>query len=235
MSLLASATRGSTEQPYFIENIGGAGLTAADAPCIKGTTLGAIRVGNPAAGLVIRGDTIVNANNIRGGQVSGGSFQIGNSTTSFQNIVLTDGLTAINGSVQANNGFAANSGLSVSGDITLVQGAAGDSISGYYEATTAPLACPDTVDTAIPLPVGLTDGWYVVSCGTPPGGQTEQQVSTLVYLTSGIFAFGGSQRTPAGSGSFGFKLSPLHTGLFLSNSTGAAQNNVEVKFSKLLN
>ena len=84
MSLLTSTNEGSPLQKYYIENIGGAGLGVGDAPCIKGTTLGTVRIGDIADGVLIRGDTVANVNRIGGGQVAGGSFSIGNSTASFQ-------------------------------------------------------------------------------------------------------------------------------------------------------
>jgi len=237
MSLLPSCNNGSSGQAYFIENIGGAGLSAADAPCIKGTTLGAVRMGNPAAGVIIRGDTIAAANRMAGGQVSGGSFQIGNSTTSFQNIVLTDGITTVNGTlaVPAGGDIFVGDDITLGGNLTFSNGASGESISGYYSQTVGPFNCPDVTDTAVTLPVGLTDGWYIVSCGTAAGGQVEQQVSDMIRLQSGVIVFGGSLRTPAGTGSFGFKLTTAHTGLVLSNSSGAAQNGVSVNFSKIAN
>jgi len=236
MSLLPSTNNGASAQNYFIQNIGGAGFTPIDvAPCIKGNTVGAVRIGDPVNGLIVRGDTIANGNLIRGGHASAGSLTIGNSSASASNIVLEDGLTTVNGILSTSGAVVASGGLSVSGDITLLSGFAGDSITGYYTASTAPLNCPDVTDTVIPLPSTLTDGWFIVSCGTAPGGQVEQQVSDMIRLQSGIIVFGGSLRTPAGSGSFGFKLNSAHTGLVLSNSSGAAQNGVTVNFSKVAN
>jgi hypothetical protein len=57
----------------------------------------------------------------------------------------------------------------------------------------------------------------------------------MVRRQGGLYVFGGSLRTPAGSGSFGFKVTADRTALTLSNSTGAAQNGVSVNFSKIAN
>jgi hypothetical protein len=58
----------------------------------------------------------------------------------------------------------------------------------------------------------------------------------MVFRTAGgLYTFGGSLRTPAGAGSFGFKVTADRTGLVLSNSSGAAQNGVTVNFTKILN
>jgi hypothetical protein len=239
MSLLTSVNQGAPGLEYFIENIGGAGIGVADAPCIKGTTLGAVRVGDPADGLILRGDTQGSANAIRGGQASLGSLAIGNSTASFQNIVLTDGITTVNGtlSVPAGGDIFVGDDVTLGGDLTFTNGLAnGASISGYYSANTAPINCPDGVDTAVPAVAGLTPGWHIVSCSTAIGGQTEQQVSDMVFRNNaGLYTFGGSLRTPSGTGSFGFKVTADRTGLLLANSSGVAQNGVTVNFTKILN
>ena len=52
---------------------------------------------------------------------------------------------------------------------------------------------------------------------------------------AGLYTFGGSLRTPSGSGSFGFKVTADRTGLLLANSSGVAQNGVTVNFTKILN
>jgi hypothetical protein len=240
MSLLTSTNEGSSAQKYFIENIGGSGNGAANVPCIKaGDALGLVRIGNPTTGL-IAGATPSGTARVRGGgptSAGGSTLALGASDASFQNIVLTDGITTINGSLSvpgAGDIFLGDD-LNLGGDIIFTNGAAGTSISGFYSVTGAPLNCPNGVDTAIPNPAGITDGWHIVSCGTAVGGQTEQQVSDMVRRQGGLYVFGGSLRTPSGTGSFGFKVTADRTGLVLSNSTGAAQNGVSVNFSKIAN
>lgn len=238
MSLLKSANTGAEDVPYFIENIGFPGGVNALAPCIKGSSLGTVVVGNASAGLVLRGDTLANNNRIGGGQVSGGQLQIGNSTTSFQNIVLTDGITTVNGtlSVPAGGDIFVGDDISLGGDLTFTNGGTGSSISGFYSVNTAPIDCPDASDTVVPTPGSLTTGWHIVSCSTVPPGQTQQQVATIVRYTVGVgFLFGGCVSNIAGTGRFGFNVSADRSTLVLSNSTGAAQNGITVNFSKLMN
>jgi hypothetical protein len=179
MSLLPSTNNGASTQSYFIENIGGAGAGVGDAPCIKGSTLGAVRVGDPTDGLILRGDLAGVANQIRGGQVSGGSLQIGNSTTSFQNIVLTDGVTTVNGTLATAGAVTVSNGLSVSGDITLLSGAAGDSISGYYVNTSAFAG-----GGAVANPTGLTSGLYSVIVIGSGVGEEEAQASAVCFRSA---------------------------------------------------
>ena len=180
MSLLTSVNAGSASVDYFIENIGGPGNSAADAPCIKGSTLGAILVGNPAAGVIIRGDTIANNNRIGGGQVAGGQFQIGNSTTSFQNIVLTDGITTVNGTlaVAGAGDLIIGDDISLGGDLTFTNGATGASIVGMY-ANTMPVVGAGPVAN----PPGLTEGLYSVIL-VPAAGNELAQPSGIFYRTA---------------------------------------------------
>jgi hypothetical protein len=250
MSLLTSTNAGSTSVSYFIENVGG---TSNPPPCIKGGLLGAapgfsdttVRVGNPTTGMVLTGGGgtyLPLLRGINGGSANttgGESLVIGASAVSFQNIVLTDSITTINGTlaVPAGGDIFVGDDIQLGGDLTFTNGqTAGASISGYYSVSTAPLNCPNGADTAIPAVAGLTPGWHIVSCSTAPGGQTEQQVSDMVFRNgAGLYTFGGSLRTPAGAGSFGFKVTADRTGLVLSNSSGAAQNGVTVNFTKILN
>lgn len=160
MSLLTSTNAGSATNTYFIENVGGPGDTAADLPCIKGSTLGSVRIGNPSAGVIIRGDTIASANRITGGQTAGGSLLIGNSTSSFQNIALTDGVTTVNGTLSVPGGgdIFVGDNISLGGTLTFTNGALGSSISGQYAASTAVVAAGSVAN-----PADLTPGVYVVS------------------------------------------------------------------------
>lgn len=178
MSLLPSCNNGATSQSYFIQNIGGAGVTAADAPCIQGTTLGAVRIGNPAAGVIIRGDTLSSNNNrMAGGQVSGGSLSLGNSTTSFQNIVLTDNLTTINTPTAIGN----SNGLSIAGNLVFSGAPVGSSISGYYSGSTAVVGSGPVAN-----PAGLTAGLYAVMLN--PTNDADRLASP-----SSVFYFSGTQ------------------------------------------
>jgi hypothetical protein len=247
MSLLATVNAANAQQSYFIENIGGNGDQPNNpVPCIKtGDAFGAIRIADASGGMVLVGGGIGGApliSGLRGGYndtTNGSQVRLGSSVTSFQNIVLTDGITTVNGTlnVPGAGDIVVGDDISLGGDLNFTNGlSAGASISGYYSANTPALNCPDGADTAIPAVAGLTSGWHIVSCSTAVGGQTEQQVSDMVFRTAGgLYTFGGSLRTPAGTGSFGFKVTADRTGLVLSNSTGAAQNGVTVNFTKILN
>ena len=235
MSLLTSTNSGAASVDYFIRNIGGPGNGVADAPVIKGSTLGTVLIGAGAAGsdqgLRLRGDTVASANAILGNQTSGGSLTIGNSVASFQNIVLGDAATTVNTDLTVGNALTPTSG-----DIILVNGAVGASISGYYSVPTAPLNCPDAADTVVPNPAGLTQGYYIIAASAAPGGQNQQQVSTLAYRSAGgLWAIGGCCSSIAGTGRFGLNVSVDRTTMLLSNSTGSAQNGITVYFSKLMN
>lgn len=241
MSLLRTANHGAEAQDYFIENIGGSGDGLAPVPCIKaGDALGLIRIGNPTTGL-IAGATTSGTARLRGGgptSAGGSTLALGASDASFQNIVLTDGITTVNGtlSVPAGGDIFVGDDISLGGDLTFTNGGTGASISGFYSVNTAPIDCPDASDTVVPTPGTLTTGWHIVSCSTVPPGQTQQQVATIVRYTVGVgFIFGGCVSNTAGAGRFGFNVSADRSTLVLSNSTGAAQNGVTVNFSKLMN
>ena len=215
---------------YFIKNIGGNGDTAADAPCIKGTTLGAVRIGNTAAGLILRGDTVAAANRIAGGQTSGGSLQIGNSTTSFQNIILSDGATSVSTDLAV--GIV---GAPTMGNIVLTNGITnGKSISGYWNATTPSASYPTGADTPIANPSGLTAGWYVIGVACAPGSQAEEQTSTMAHWSGTLWDIGGAIQSIAGAGSFGLKPTDDRTAMRVHNATGAAQV-ATVYWAKMLN
>lgn len=224
MSLLTGVTRGADTQVYFVENIGGAGLTAADAPCLKGTTLGTVRIGDPADGLLIRGDTIANANRIGGGQLNGGSLTIGNSTTSFQNIVLTDAGTAINTDLTL--GFPGTPG---SGDLILSNGATGSSISGYYSSSVAlggsgPIANP----------AGLTAGMYAVFVSPTNPADRLASPSSVFYWSGTAWIYGNAVSSAHAAGVPNCVISPA-AGLATLEVTGTGVPAGTVVFSKLMN
>lgn len=246
MSLLKTANNGAEAQPYFIENIGGTGVQPANnVPCIKaGTAFGALRIADPEGGLVLVGGGIGGAplvSGLRGGYAdttNGSQVRLGASVASFQNIVLTDANTTVNGtlSVAGTGDIVVGDDISLGGDLTFTNGGTGASISGFYSVNTASINCPDASDTVVPTPVSLTTGWHIVSCSTVPPGQTQQQVATIVRYTVGVgFLFGGCVSNTAGAGRFGFNVSADRSTLVLSNSTGAAQNGITVNFSKLMN
>lgn len=237
MSLLPSVTAGSSSVSYFIENIGGSGADIAAPPCIKGTSLGTVRVGDPDTGLALRSDPAGVVNFVRGGAVAGSTLQLGASATSFQNITLTDNLTTVNTPFIMSN--AAND-LIVAGDIgvggDVIFATAGKSISGYFNATNAPQnVISGAPDAVVPNPAGLTTGWYLVACSCAPGGQTQEQISTIArYVTGSGWLVGGCVSNLAGAGRFGFNVAVDRSTLMLANSSGADQL-VTVLFAKILN
>jgi hypothetical protein len=100
---------------------------------------------------------------------------------SATNIVLTDGLTTINGDMVLSG---AGSDLIVGGDIVLVNGvSAGKSISGYYAVSTAVAGAGAQAN-----PFGLTPGVYNVLY-VPAGGNPQQNPSG-VFIWSGVNWYG---------------------------------------------
>jgi hypothetical protein len=237
MSLLTSVGSGSRGCKYYIENIGEEGdQPLAAVPCIKaGAAFGAIRVADPAAGLVLVGGGIGGTplvSGLRGGGAAGTTVNLGSSTASQTNIVLTDGAVAVNGDLTLSG---ATSDLNVGGDIVLTNGdALGKSISGYYNAVIASASYADGADTPLATPGDLTPGWHIYAIQAAPGSQAEQSVSTLVYYNGTLFSVGGTIMSVAGAGSFGFKVSDDRTAMRLHNASGAAQT-VTVGIAKLLN
>jgi hypothetical protein len=237
MSLLPTVTAGSTSVSYFIENVGAPGGVNFDTPCIKGSITGAIRVGDPDAGLVLRGDVGGVNSFIRGGAAAASTLALGSSSASFQNIALTDNLTTINTPLIMTN--PAND-LIVAGDIgvggDVIFATAGKSISGYFNAQNAPQNVIDGApDAAVPNPAGLTTGWYIVSCACAPGGQPQEQISTIArYVVGSGWVVGGCNSNLAGAGRFGFNVAVDRSTLALANNSGANQL-VTVFFAKLLN
>jgi hypothetical protein len=114
---------------------------------------------------------------VRGGGAAGTTLNLGSSAASATNIVLTDGLTTINGDMVLSG---AGSDLSVGGDIVLVNGASGKSISNYFSVNTAVSIAGSQAN-----PAGLTPGVYNVLY-VPTGGAEGQQ-------PSGVFVWSGTQ------------------------------------------
>jgi len=190
MSLIPTANAGAPEGDlYFIENIGGPGAGVGDAPCIKGTTLGAVRIGNPSAGVIIRGDTSVSSSNRMGGaQAAGGSFTIGNSAASVDNIVLSDNLITVNDQMT----FAVGTALTVNNAIGATAGASpstatldtytnrnihGYSDKGYYVASVV-VAGGGAFANPPNLPYGLFSVMLVTGAGL---GQEQAEASAICF------------------------------------------------------
>lgn len=234
MSLLKSSNNGAETAPYFIENIGFPAGVDAQAPCIKGSTLGAVRVGNPSAGMVIRGDTLSSNNNrMSGGQVAGGSLALGNSTTSFQNIVLTDGATTVNTPITVAGGFGIITAGDVScgGNLVLANGASqGKSISGYWTATVPGLPAGGG---AFANPAGLTQGVYlIVYVGTGAGNEFAQPSG--VFYWSGTSWVGNAVSFNFTTGAPNCAIGPIAGGATLTIGGGAIPAGTAY-FRKLMN
>lgn len=238
MSLLPSVTAGNSNQYYYIENIGGSGATNVEVPCLAGTPFGTVRVGNATNGLILNGQTS-GAANIRGGGATSaaGSFLIlGASTAQPAQITLSDAIVTIAAPLAvsgAGNDLTVADDVNIGGDIIL--NGTGGSISGYYNATTPSASYADSTDTPIANPAGLTEGWYIVAAQTGVGGQQEQQVNVIVHRSAAsLWDIGGTVRSVAGAGTFGFKPSADRTTMVVQNSTGAAQT-ATIYWAKLLN
>lgn len=231
MSLLKTANNGSVSEPYFIENIGFPGGVDASAPCLKGSTLGTIRVGNPSAGTVIRGDTVALNNRISGGQVAGGSMTLGNSTTSFQNIVLTDGATTVNTPLTIDNGFGiiTDGDVSCGGDLVFANGATGKSISGYYSSVVSVAGAG-----AVPNPGDLTQGVYLVVAVAPGAGNENAQPSGIFYW-SGTTWVGNAVSFNFTAGAPNMAIGPVAGGATLNIGGASVPANPSLYFRKLMN
>lgn len=229
MSLLTSTNEGAPGLKYFIENIGGAGVGAADAPCAKGSSLGALRIGDPADGLILRGDTLATANSIRGGQAAGGSLTIGNSTASFQNIALADGVTTVNGTLNASNDVAVFGTIYAGGNIVLTDGVNdGRSISGYYINTVAVAG-----SGAVGNPGDLTTGVYsVILVPTNPTDRLANPAG--VFYWSGTAWYGNAVSSAFTAGVPNCVISPA-AGLATLEVTGTGVPAGNLVFRKLLN
>lgn len=174
MSLLATVDAGnaSLTQSYFIKDLSTDGLTP--------------KVGTNAAGtLTIQSNPVGSVVTIRPDLASAGNMRLGASAGSFQNIALSDGLTTVNTVLAmgpAGTPSAINAGaVNVDGDLTFVNGASGDSISGYYSANVAVVGAG-----AVPNPAGLTNGVYLaVYIGNGAGNENAQPSGVFYYTTVG--------------------------------------------------
>ena len=237
MSLLASTNSGSTSVAYFMENIGSQGGVNTNTPCIKGSTTGAIRVGDAETGLVLRGDVGGVSSFIRGGANAASNLTLGSSSVSFNNIVLTDGLTTVNTSVAmpgAGSSLVLDGDIGLGGDLILTNGQAeGRSISGYYS-----LGVSVNVSGAgtfpVPTPAGITPGWYMIAVAQPAGSGANngaRMPGCIGYRTTAnlwnIGGYGGDLST------FYIKPTDDHTALEIVSADARA--NTTVVFTKVLN
>lgn len=239
MSLLTSTNAGNEACDYYIRNLGGNGIGTNPAPCIGGTAVGAVKVGDPTVGMVLRGDAS-GSGFIRGGgatSVAGSSLTLGASTAQSAQIVMSDTLIQVNAPLTiagAGNDLTIPDDILVGGNVVFSNNATGASISGYYNANLASASYPDVTDTQIANPPGLTAGWYIYALACAPNSQQEEQVSVIVHYNGTLFDIGGSIRSTAGTGTFGFKPNAARTAMMVQNSTGAAQTAI-VFVAKLLN
>jgi hypothetical protein len=234
MSLLKSSNNGTESTPYFIENIGGhAGVDLTLAPCIKGTAIGAVRVGNQQKGLVIRGDAS-GAGFIRGGAQNAGagsSVTIGASTDSPSNVVLTDGLTTVNTSLTiagAGADLTVPDTINVGGNLNFT---AGGSISGYQTAQIAVVASGAQVN-----PPGLTAGTYALTYVAPGAGNEPAQPSGI-FIWSGTSWFGNAVSFNFTAGVPNCAICPTAGGatLTIGGSAGAQPLPATIFLRKILN
>jgi len=238
MSLLPSTNAGSDTVSYFIENIGGSGDGANPVPCIKaGDALGRIRVGNPSTGLII-GSTTAGAAVVRGGgatSAGGSTLALGASEASFQNIVLTDGITTVNGTLSmpgAAGDLVVGDDITLGGDLTFSNGALGASISGYYFAS-VPVAAVGVIAN----PAGLTAGVYqIVYVGAGAGNENAQPSG--VFVRSATTWFGNAVSTNFTAGAPNAGIAPTAGGATLSllqGGVGTAPVPGDVFFRKISN
>jgi hypothetical protein len=232
MSLLTSVNSGSRDLPYFIENIG---PDVNGVPCIKGNATGFVRLGDPADGIVFKGELGGAANLVRGGQGVAGSMTLGNSLASPSNIVLTDNLTTINtpvlttSTVGVTGDVVATGNVEVGGDLILTDGPAGGSISGYYFASV-----PVVGAGAIANPAGLTAGVYhVVYVGLGAGNENAQPAG--VFVRSATTWFGNAVSFNFTAGAPNAAIGPVAGGATLNLGGAAIPVPGDVFFRKILN
>lgn len=203
MSLLTQFDHVAAATPTYIQNIGGNGNDISVAPCIRGTALGAVRVGDPTNGLILRGDTVANIDQIRGGTAAGGSLLLGSSSASFQNIALTDNLTTINtplsqvGNIAITGDLATTGNIGVGNNLVFINGnSQGDSVSGYYLASV-----PFAGQQVLANPAGLTAGVYSVVLAT--GNADREAQPSGIFIWSGTTWFGNAVSAAFGSSPVG--------------------------------
>jgi hypothetical protein len=235
MSLIPTANSGSPNGDYyFIENIGGSGAVGdpGNAPTLKGTQFGALRVGDPITGMVIRGDPAgTGLGFVRGGLAAGSSITLGASTASPSNVVLTDGLTTVNTSLTiagAGADFVVPDQITLGGNLVF---SAGGSISGYQT-----FQIPVVASGAQVNPVGLTAGTYALTYVAPGAGNEPAQPSG-VFVWSGTSWFGNAISFNFTAGVPNCAICPTAGGatLTIGGSAGAQPLPATIFLRKLLN
>jgi hypothetical protein len=240
MSLLATVNAANAQQSYFIENIGGNGDQPNNpVPCIKtGDAFGAIRIADASGGMVLVGGGIGGApliSGLRGGYndtTNGSQVRLGSSVTSFQNIVLTDSITTINGTLNVPGGgdIVVGDDISLGGDLTFTNGqSAGASISGYYAATVAVAGAG-----AVANPAGLTAGVYLVVYAGSGAGNENAQPSGVFYW-SGTAWVGNAVSFNFTAGAPNTAIGPVAGGATLNIGGASVPGAGSVFFRKVLN
>lgn len=232
MSLLKSSNNGTESTPYFIENIGGSSTDPVNAPTLKGSPAGSVRVGHPTTGMVIRGDSAGTGQGfIRGGLLAGSSVQLGASSGSPANVVLTDGLTTVNTSLTiagAGADLTVPDTINVGGNLNFT---AGGSISGYQTAQINVVASGAQVN-----PAGLTAGTYALTYVAPGAGNEPAQPSGI-FIWSGTTWFGNAVSFNFTAGVPNCAICPTAGGatLTIGGSAGAQPLPATIFLRKILN
>lgn len=234
MSLIPTANSGAPSgDAYYIENIGGSGDTVATIPVIKGSPTGAVRVGNQLNGLVVRGGTD-GTGFIRGGLNSLGVLNLGSSSVAFDNIVLTDSLTTIKTDLvlpSASATIAVAGDVEVGGNVVLMEGPTGKSISGYYNAS-VPVNVSGAGSFAVANPAGITAGWYAIAVLQPTSlaNNGSKMPGCVGYFNGTLWSFGGF-----GGDVSTFYICPLDNHTTLQIVSAGAFPDTVVYFAKLMN
>ncbi len=226
MSLLTQFDHVSATEPCYIQNIG-----SVAAPCIAGDAVGAVRIAEPQTGLLLQSDPATSIYRIRGGAASAGEVRLGSSAASFQNVVMTDGLTAVNTTLNVYSPLAVFDDVYLNGSLILSGGASGESISGYYGATSPFVAGGG----AVANPAGLTPGLYSVIAIPTGAGNENAQASAICFWSGSVWTGNGVSFNFTG-GAPNLAIGPVAGGatLNLGGATIGALSGTVV-FRKLLN
>ena len=232
MSLLPTCYAVSPDANFnCIQNIGGQGTGVADAPVIKGTTLGTVIVGDASDGLRLRGDTTsANANAVFGGQANGGSLSIGNSVASPSQVVLTDGTATVNGILSVPGSFFAKTAGStpVAFDTFVSRDIHGFSDTGYASFQVAgagggPIANPSAIAPGLHA---------VVLIGS--GAGNEQAQPSGVFFWTGTSWTGNAVSFAFTAGAPNCAIGPVAGGATLNVGGASIPANYTVVFRQLL-
>jgi hypothetical protein len=225
MALLTSVNNGSELQSYAIENIGGNGVGSAAVPCIKaGAAFGAVRIADASAGMVLVGGGIGGTplvSGIRGGGAAGTTLQLGSSTASATNIVLTDGATGVNTNLTMGVGTTINAvNLSVSGGIDMNQTQVVDNLRYTQAFSVADGTNDAALGTAQPA---LAQGSYAIFVQVT--GDPQIQPSCIGFWNGAIWSGGANGAAftyPGGNVAVGIRPAAGGATLVMSNGSGAA-------------